>query len=148
MANGTRPAVSFIDSLLAAFFCALLVLAQAGCSRGPSLQGASTLVLRSSSFSGDAIPNKYSSCNGQDDMSPELSWSAPPERTQSFALIVSDKDSFLGYSFVHWLLYDIPADKRDLPEGIAKQGELPDSSHQGPNDSLMLVCYSFWHLIL
>jgi len=34
---------------------------------------------------------------------------------------------------VHWLLYGIPADKRDLPEGIPGQAQLPDGSRQGTN---------------
>jgi Raf kinase inhibitor-like YbhB/YbcL family protein len=90
--------------------------------------------LRSSSFSGDTIPRTCSSCDHQDGASPELSWSAPPEHTQSFALIVFDKDSPFGFKFTHWLLYDIPSDKRDLPENTPKQEELPDGSRQGHND--------------
>jgi Raf kinase inhibitor-like YbhB/YbcL family protein len=94
---------------------------------------ASDLELRSSSFS-DTIPGKCSSCDHQDGASPELSWSAPPEHTQSFALIVFDKDSLFGFKFTHWLLYDIPPDKRDLPENTANQEQLPDGSRQGHND--------------
>ena len=89
--------------------------------------------LRSPSFSRDIIPDAYSSCNGQKDASPALSWSVPPEHTQSFALIVIDKDSPLGWNFVHWVFYDLPADKRELPEAIAKQEQLPDGSRQGRN---------------
>jgi Raf kinase inhibitor-like YbhB/YbcL family protein len=92
-----------------------------------------TLELRSASFSGDMIPNAYSSCGGQRNVSPQLSWSAPPEGTQSFALVVVDRDSPFGWNFVHWVLYDLPADKHELPESIAKQEQLPDGSHQGRN---------------
>lgn len=69
-----------------------------GCNRKDSAPPVASLVLRSSSFAGDTIPAKYQGsredgpCDGQD-ISPELSWGAPPERTQSFALIVTDKDS-------------------------------------------------------
>jgi Raf kinase inhibitor-like YbhB/YbcL family protein len=102
------------------------------CSGAPGQPEAPALELRSASFSGDTIPKKYSSCDGQDGASPQLSWNAPPERTQSFALLVTDKDALFG-SFVHWVLYDLPADKRELPEGIAKQEQLPDGSRQGRN---------------
>jgi Raf kinase inhibitor-like YbhB/YbcL family protein len=62
-----------------------------------------------------------------------LSWKAPPEGTQSLALIVIDKDSPPGWNFDHWVLYDLPADKRELPEAVAKQEQLPDGSRQGRN---------------
>lgn len=62
-----------------------------------------------------------------------MSWKAPPEGTQSLALIVIDKDSPPGWNFDHWVLYDLPADKRELPEAVAKQEQLPDGSRQGRN---------------
>jgi Raf kinase inhibitor-like YbhB/YbcL family protein len=105
-----------------------------GCNHASGQPGTPSLELRSSSFAGDTIPPKCSSCGGQDGASPELTWSAPPERTQSFALIVYDKDSPFGFKFTHWVLYDIPPDKRELAEDVAKQGQLPDGSRQGPND--------------
>ena len=111
-----------------------LTATEVGCNRAASQQPDPSLELRSSSFDGDTIPNRYSSCKDQDDISPELLWNAPPERTQSVALIVTDKDSPFGFNFVHWVLYNIPSDKRELPEGIAKQEQLPDGSRQGHND--------------
>jgi Raf kinase inhibitor-like YbhB/YbcL family protein len=92
------------------------------------------LELKSATFSGDSIPQANSSCNGQDGASPELSWSAPPEHTQSFALIVFDKDSPFGFKFTHWVLYDMPPDKRELAQNVVKQEQLSDGARQGPND--------------
>jgi len=123
----------FLFSLWAGFLAALTALTQIGCSRAASQQ-ATSLELRSSSFAGDTIPRTCSSCDHQDGASPELSWGAPPEHTQSFALIVFDKDSPFGFKFTHWVLYDIPSDKRELPENTPKQEQLPDSSRQGHND--------------
>jgi len=105
-----------------------------GCSRAASQQAVASLELKSSSFSGDMIPRTCSSCDHQDGASPELSWSAPPEHTQSFALIVFDKDSPFGFKFTHWVFHDIPSDKRELPENTPKQEQLPDGSRQGHND--------------
>ena len=116
----------------------VVLMAQVGCNRAASQQGVPSLELSSSSFSGETIPSRNACsrencpCDGQD-ISPELSWKSPPERTQSFALIVTDKDSLFGWNFVHWVLYDLPADKRELPEGVTKQGQLPDGSRQGQN---------------
>jgi len=104
----------------------------AGC-RGPVAlgEGKPTLELTSSSFRGGEIQKKFT-CDDAD-TSPELAWAAPPAGTQSFALIVVDRDALLG-SFVHWVLYDLPAEKRELPEGLPKQERLPDGSRQGRND--------------
>lgn len=116
----------------------LLAAFETGCGGRVRKPAIPSLELRSSSFVGDAIPSKYQGapencpCNGKD-ISPELSWTSPPGGTQSFALIVTDKDSPLWFNFVHWVLYDLPADKRELPEDIAKQGQLPDGSRQGQN---------------
>src|SRR5450755_3940873 len=113
---------------------ALLLWGLNACTSSAGQQGAASLELKSATFSGDSIPQANSSCNGQDGASPELSWSAPPEHTQSFALIVFDKDSPFGFKFTHWALYDMPPDKRELADNVAKLEQLPDGSRQGPND--------------
>jgi Raf kinase inhibitor-like YbhB/YbcL family protein len=109
-----------------------MLITLAGC-HGPVTLGTGkpTLELKTSSFSGSEIP-KQCTCDGTD-ASPDLSWAAPPAGTQSFALIVVDRDAPLG-TFVHWVLYDLPADKRELPQGLSKQGQLADGSRQGQND--------------
>lgn len=80
---------------------------------------------------GESIPKKFT-CDGAD-VSPELSWNDPPAGTLSFALIVDDPDAPVG-TWVHWVLYDLPADARELAEGVAKQEQLPDGARQGRND--------------
>jgi len=105
-----------------------------GCDSAASQPPVVSLELKSSSFSGDMIPKTSSSCDSQDGASPELSWTPPPAGTQSFALVVFDKDSPFGFKFTHWVLYDIPPDKRELLENTPKQDQLPDGSRQGKND--------------
>lgn len=91
-----------------------------------------TLHLRSSEFmTGNFIPFKYT-CDG-DNLSPPLTWDGPPEGTQSFALIVNDHDAPDG-KFAHWLLYNLPADQRELPEGIGNREKLSNGIRQGRND--------------
>ena len=65
---------------------------------------------------GEPIPAKYS-CDGED-ISPSLAWGDPPEGTQSLALIMDDPDAPVG-TWDHWIVFNIPADIRELPEGIA-----------------------------
>jgi Raf kinase inhibitor-like YbhB/YbcL family protein len=89
------------------------------------------LELTSASFAAGQIPAKFT-CDGSD-TSPKLGWGAPPATTQSFALIVFDPDAPSG-EFVHWVAYNLPAEKRELAEGLPKQEQLPDGTRQGMND--------------
>lgn len=91
----------------------------------------STLELTSTAFSqGAEIPEKYT-CDGVD-VSPPLSWSSPPEGTESLALIMDDPDAPMG-TWVHWVVYDIPPDRGSLPEGVPADEPLSDGSLQGKN---------------
>jgi Raf kinase inhibitor-like YbhB/YbcL family protein len=91
-----------------------------------------TMNLSSTSFQdGSRIPAKYT-CSGAN-ISPQLAWSAPPAATVSLALIVTDPDAPRG-TWVHWVLYNLPAGTRALPEGLPALGQLPDGALQGRND--------------
>jgi Raf kinase inhibitor-like YbhB/YbcL family protein len=79
----------------------------------------------------EAIPQKFT-CDGPD-ASPKLNWSEPPAKTQSFALIVDDPDAPVGI-WVHWVLFDLPGETRELAEGVAKQEQLSNGARQGRND--------------
>lgn len=106
----------------------------ASCRRADSAIAAGvpvTLALTSTSFQDGRIPKQFT-CDGTD-TSPQLSWAAPPVSTQSLALIVDDPDA-PGGSFVHWVLYDVPANKRELPVDVPKRDQLDDGSRQGRND--------------
>ncbi len=73
-----------------------------------------TFELTSTAFAaGEPIPAKYT-CDGVN-VSPPLAWSDPPAGTQSLALIMDDPDAPAGV-WDHWLLFNIPADLRHLPE--------------------------------
>ncbi|HXX18438.1 MAG TPA: YbhB/YbcL family Raf kinase inhibitor-like protein [Candidatus Acidoferrum sp.] len=80
---------------------------------------------------GGSIPKKFA-CDGPD-VSPALSWSDPPAGTKSLAIVADDPDAPSGM-WVHWVLYDLPPDTRKLPEGLAKDRELPNGALQGRND--------------
>jgi Raf kinase inhibitor-like YbhB/YbcL family protein len=77
------------------------------------------------------IPKKFT-CSG-DDVSPALSWNDPPAGTQAFALIADDPDA-PGGTWAHWVIYDLPASSRGLPEGVPKQEIVAGGGHQGRND--------------
>jgi Raf kinase inhibitor-like YbhB/YbcL family protein len=79
---------------------------------------------------GEPIPRRYT-CDGED-LSPPLAWGDPPQGTQSFALIADDPDAPVG-TWVHWVLYDLPAGTRGLPEEVPPDADLPDGSRHGKN---------------
>jgi plastocyanin len=64
---------------------------------------------------GGAIPTRYT-CDAEN-VSPAFSISNPPEDTEAFALVMDDPDA-PSPPFVHWLLWNIPADAGELPEAI------------------------------
>ena len=79
------------------------------------------LTLSSPAFSHEGpIPAKYT-CEGAD-RSPPLEWSGAPPGTKCFALIVDDPDApdpaAPKMTWVHWVLYDIPATVTSLAEGV------------------------------
>jgi hypothetical protein len=88
--------------------------------------------LRSSRFrENGAIAKKYT-CDGPD-VSVPLNWTDPPDGTKSFALVVDDPDAPSG-TFVHWVLYDLPGDARQLAENIPPKRVLDNGAKQGVND--------------
>jgi len=90
------------------------------------------IILRSSAFNdGDMIPQQYT-CDGMD-ISPPLAWDDPPATTKSLALICDDPDAPMG-TWVHWVLYDIPSDLRELTESQQTQKQLDNGAKQGTND--------------
>ena len=91
------------------------------------------LALTSPAFTSDGpIPARHT-CEGED-VSPALAWTGAPEATKSFALVVDDPDApdpaAPKRTYVHWVLYDIPASAAGLPEG----GALPPGTREGRND--------------
>lgn len=87
--------------------------------------------LKSPAFGyGEPIPRRYT-CDGED-VSPPLEWTDPPAGTVSFALIMDDPDAPVG-TWDHWVLFDIPADVRSLPEGVPPDAEPPQGGRHGQN---------------
>jgi Raf kinase inhibitor-like YbhB/YbcL family protein len=82
-----------------------------------------------------SIPAKHT-CEGPD-VSPALAWVGAPAGTKSFALIVDDPDApdpaAPKMTWVHWVLYDLPASATGFPEALAPK-ELPKGTLEGTND--------------
>ena len=96
---------------------ALLSLAACRSGAAPSAPAGATmeeLSVTSQSFGSRAAIPVDDSCDGAD-RSPQLTWSAPPPGTKSFAVVVEDPDASSG-SFTQWIAYNLSADTRSLPE--------------------------------
>lgn len=81
---------------------------------------------------GQPIPVECT-CDGQD-QSPELAWSEIPVDTRSFALICDDPDAPRG-TWVHWVIFNLPADAVELVAGVPPVPESPSGARQGMNSS-------------
>lgn len=95
-----------------------------------------TLTLTSPAFShGGAIPSRHT-CEGAD-LSPALDWSGVPASARSLVLIVDDPDApdpaAPRMTWVHWVLYNLPATSKGLPENVARDA-LPKGAVEGLTD--------------
>jgi Raf kinase inhibitor-like YbhB/YbcL family protein len=101
-----------------------------------AMEAEMTLSLSSPAFAPGAPMDARHTCDG-DEVSPALRWSGAPGGTASFALIVDDPDApdpaAPQRTWVHWVLYDLPATTHALPEAVAAS-QLPAGTRQGVND--------------
>ena len=74
------------------------------------------------------IPPKYTADGS--DVSPPLKIESMPEGAKSLALISDDPDARIG-TWIHWTMWNIPADKTELAEAVPPDTKLPDGSVQG-----------------
>jgi Raf kinase inhibitor-like YbhB/YbcL family protein len=111
----------------------ILLLALSACipKKIQSTEVVMALSIASPAFkNGSPIPVLYS-CKGRD-ISPALSWSDAPTGTKSLALIMDDPDA-PGDTWVHWVIYNIPASAGGLQEAAPAQAQLADGSLNGTN---------------
>jgi Raf kinase inhibitor-like YbhB/YbcL family protein len=115
-----------------------LLLPICGCQKQPTIseeeiaKGAAKMQLTSPAFKeGQPIPKEYAYKDKNN--SPPLKWSDVPNGTKSFALIADDPDAPRKEPWVHWVLFNLPADTRELPGTPAGKVDLPGVK-QGTND--------------
>ncbi len=126
----TRSRVSGCSRVAAVF----ILVMSAGCNRaGEEPVAPLSINLRSADVAGGVLGKDFT-CQGEG-LSPELSWTAPPPQTRSLALVVTDRDSPLGYNFVHWVMYNIPSGTRILHRERSGLATLPDTTMEGVNDN-------------
>jgi Raf kinase inhibitor-like YbhB/YbcL family protein len=80
---------------------------------------------------GASIPVKYTQAGEQ--ASPPLAWSNVPDGVASFVLLVHDVDGAVGNGtddILQWLLWNMPASARSLPEHVPQASQMPDGTRQ------------------
>ncbi len=111
---------------LASLAAALLVSSAATTSLGA--QAATTFIVGSPTMvTGELMPRAYSP-DGPN-LSPPLTWRGLPEGTRQLAVLCQDHGAGSPRPWVHWIIYNIPASARGLPEGIPF-----DASDAVPNE--------------
>jgi Raf kinase inhibitor-like YbhB/YbcL family protein len=104
-------------------------------ARGPAFAEDSMKLTSTAFGENQPIPKLYT-CEGKD-VSPPLAWSGVPANAKSLALIVDDPDApdpaAPRMTWVHWVLYNLPASATGLAEGAASGG-LPKGTLEGTND--------------
>ncbi len=131
-----RLAESFGDgyhrSMCRLLWISLLGLVTAVCLETGAQGQSMPFTIRSAAFEARGRIAQVHTCGGRN-ISPPLSWDNVPEGAKSFALICDDPDAPMG-TWVHWVLYGIPASVRFLPEAVPLREQLSDGSRQGKND--------------
>jgi Raf kinase inhibitor-like YbhB/YbcL family protein len=79
-------------------------------------------------LSGDTIPILYT-CDSTN-ISPPLNWTNEYNNTASFAIIMDDPDA-PSATWVHWIVYNIPGEVRELPAHLPMDSVLPNGIKQG-----------------
>jgi Raf kinase inhibitor-like YbhB/YbcL family protein len=88
------------------------------------------IALESPAFEdGGSIPPRYSADG--DKISPPLTFRGAPPAAEALALIVEDPDAPSPEPLVHLIVWDLPPDLRELPEG-----ELKSPGHAGLEENL------------
>jgi Raf kinase inhibitor-like YbhB/YbcL family protein len=116
------------------FAAALLAGFLAACNADNSKTNEAPMKIQISSTAfaaGQPIPQKHS--YEDKNLSPALQWSGVPPETKSLALICDDPDAPMG-TWVHWVIYDLPAATAGLAEGVPQSSELANGVKQGVND--------------
>jgi Raf kinase inhibitor-like YbhB/YbcL family protein len=133
-----RFSTAILAMMLASALAVTVAAQRGGGQRGggagaPAAPGAAAPPMRlmSNAFiDGGAIPPKFTQAGEQ--VSPQMAWADAPAATQSFVLHMHDMEGARNKTTedqLHWLVWNIAAETRALPEGVP-MGDLKDGSHQ------------------
>ena len=88
--------------------------------------------VNSTAFQEGGMISAKHTCDGAN-VSPPVEWSGIPANAKTIALIADDPDA-PGKTWVHWVVFDIPAGAKSLPENVLPQETIAGGGKQGTND--------------
>jgi Raf kinase inhibitor-like YbhB/YbcL family protein len=101
-------------------------------STPPAQSATPAIKLTSSVFSeGQKIPRQFT-CDGIN-VSPPLEWTGVPKSAKTLAIVADDPDAPAG-TWVHWVIYNVPADTMGMVENVPATEEVAGGGVQGKND--------------
>lgn len=120
---------------IAMFAAAVAVSAQAPARQGGRGPANPPMVLSTPAFpDGGVIPIRHSQVHEPNKgISPQLVWTNAPAATQSFVVHMRDPEVARNRTTddqVHWLVWNIPATEKGLPEGMPEGAQLPKGIRQ------------------
>src|SRR5690606_4815553 len=116
--EGPRNGIGTMHTIAMTFWSGCVMMLVAAAPLDQTAPRSDELTLASPSFEdGEAIPLRHTAYG--ENLSPPLSWTGIPADVGSYAVVVEDSDAPGPLPFVHWVLYNIPGDVSELPEGIA-----------------------------
>ena len=112
-----------------------LAVALAGCPDDrfdPGESGPEEMDVELPAFDG-AFPAEYT-CDGSD-VSPPVEVTGVPVEAETLALVLEDPAAPTSEPFVHWLLWNVPADPGEIPEDLPRRETVDalDGAVQGTN---------------
>ena len=122
-------------SLAVAVLSLAPVMGQNRGGRGPGIPAPLKITISDFNDGGD-IPTKYTCAAQPAGGSPEISWTAGPEGTVTYAMILHDADVHIGKGFddvTHWIIWNIPASDHKLAANVDAKGDLENGTRQGNN---------------
>ena len=84
------------------------------------------------------IPKKHTCTKisaNEPNISPPVAWDNAPDGVVTFALIMDSLEGVKDGERVHWVIWNLPADLRELTEAVEHSGTLENGAVQGANDS-------------
>src|SRR2546423_8256086 len=97
----------------------------------PQTTGGSIKLTSTAFKDGEPMPRQYT-CDGVN-VSPPLEWSGVPKSAKVIAIIADDPDAPSG-TWVHWVLYNLPAENIGMVENLPATENLKAGGFQGKND--------------
>jgi Raf kinase inhibitor-like YbhB/YbcL family protein len=104
----------------------------------PALAGGKFTLTSADLKANATMPDKHvfngMGCTGEN-VSPALAWANAPEGTKSFVVTAYDPDAPTGSGWWHWVVYNLPAATKELPQGAGSpKGAMPEGAAQGRTD--------------